>query len=56
VEDLSVANDVPFCEHRESALRESGCLDIEFLVRFEIYTRTRIRYRDCSLIALKKSC
>jgi len=36
VEDFAVANDVPLRQHRESAFRETGRLDIEFFVRFEM--------------------
>ena len=36
VEDLPVANDVPFRQDREATLREPGRLNIEFLVGFEM--------------------
>lgn len=36
MKDLTVANDVPFGEDRESALCVPGCLDVEFLVAIDV--------------------
>ena len=36
VQHLTVADDVPFRQHGKFALGKSGCLDVEFFVRFEI--------------------
>nr|ABQ75850.1 hypothetical protein [uncultured haloarchaeon] len=36
VEDLTVTSDVPLHQYWEATLRESRCLDVEFLVGFEM--------------------